>query len=135
MEIEVSKDDSEERVDTLVELAKIFDLTSENQESKLRVSEENDQKHDHKSANILCRARKGLRKLEFDEWEAIRKKCGTYLIHSCVKADVFEKFNPGEENHNRHDVHVLEKVNEHVFTKRISKLTTPSQYAKDWKSA
>lgn len=67
MEIEVSKDDSEERVDTLVKLAKIFYLTSENQESKLSVSEENDQKHDHKSANILCRARKGLRKLEFDE--------------------------------------------------------------------
>jgi hypothetical protein len=30
-----------------------------------------------------------------------------YLIHSCVKADVFEKFNPRQENHNRHDVHVL----------------------------
>ena len=63
MKIEIAENDSEKRVDTLVEFAEIFNLASENKESKLRVGKKNDQKHDHEASDILCRARESFREL------------------------------------------------------------------------
>jgi hypothetical protein len=54
MKVEIAENDSEERVDTLVEFAEIFDLAAENKESQLRVGKKNDQEHDHKASDIFC---------------------------------------------------------------------------------
>lgn len=61
MKVEIAENDSEERVDTLVEFAEIFDLAAENKESQLRVRKKNDQEHDHKASDIFCWARESFR--------------------------------------------------------------------------
>ena len=67
MKVEITKNDSEERVNTLVEFAEVFNLTSENEETKLSIGQEDDQKHNHKAAYVLRRARESFGELEFDE--------------------------------------------------------------------
>ena len=54
MKVEVTENNSEERVDTLVEFAEILNLAPENQESQLSVCQKDDQEHDHKASDILC---------------------------------------------------------------------------------
>jgi len=54
MKVEVTENNSEERVDTLVEFAEVLNLAPENQESQLSVGQKDDQEHDHKASDILC---------------------------------------------------------------------------------